>query len=64
VRRTSLGSLSEANYVFDAQLITPIIEGLAKEAIPLESDPKIKAIGRQLTQLPQFIDQISIKSRG
>ena len=49
VRRTSLGSLSEANYVFDAQLITPIIEGLAKEAIPLESDPKIKAIGRQLT---------------
>jgi hypothetical protein len=48
VKRTSLGSLSEASYVFDSQLIAPIIQQLAEKAIPLETDPKLKAIEKQL----------------
>jgi hypothetical protein len=48
VKRTSLGSLSEASYVFDSQLITPIIQQLAEQAIPLETDPKLKVIEKQL----------------
>lgn len=48
VKRTSLGSLSEASYVFDSELITPIIQQLAEQAIPLETDPKLKAIEKQL----------------
>jgi len=48
VKRTSLGSLSEASSVFDSQLITPIIQQLAEQAIPLETDPKFKNIGQML----------------
>lgn len=48
VRRTSLGSLSEASNVFDSQLIEPIIQQLAEKAIPLETDPKLKAIEKTL----------------
>jgi hypothetical protein len=48
LRRTSLGSLSEASYVFDSQLIAPIIQELSKKAIPLETDIKLKAIEKQL----------------
>src|SRR4030043_1222820 len=48
VKRTSLGSLSEAGSVFDSQLITPIIRQLAEQAIPLETDPKFKNIGQML----------------
>jgi len=48
VKRTSLGSLSEASDVFDSQLITPIIQQLAEQAIPLETDPKLKVIEKQL----------------
>jgi len=48
VKRTSLGSLSEASYAFDSQLITPIIQQLAEQAIPLETDPKLKVIEKQL----------------
>lgn len=48
VKRTSLGSLSEASYVFDSQLVAPIVQQLAEKAIPLETDPKLKAIEKQL----------------
>src|SRR4030043_1157274 len=48
VKRTSLGSLSEASYVFDSQLIAPIIQELAKKTSPLETDPKLKNIGQML----------------
>jgi len=48
VKRTSLGSLSEASYVFDSKLIAPIIQELAEKAIPLETDPKLKTIEKQL----------------
>jgi hypothetical protein len=48
VKRTSLGSLSEAGNVFDSQLIEPILQQLAEKAIPLESDSKLKAIEETL----------------
>lgn len=48
VKRTSLGSLSEASFVFDSQLIRPIIQQMAEQSIPLETDPKLKAIEKQL----------------
>ena len=41
--RTSLGSLSEAARVFDAQLIEPIIAELAERAKPLASAEELKA---------------------
>ena len=49
VKGTSLGSLSEASYVFDADLIAPLIKELAKKAIPLEKDPKLKSLQQALT---------------
>lgn len=48
VKRTSLGSLSEASSVFDSQLIAPIIQQLAEQAIPLEMDSKLKGIEQML----------------
>ena len=48
VKRTSLGSLSEASSVFDSQLIAPVIQQLAKQAIPLETDTKLKNIEQML----------------
>ncbi len=36
IRRTSLGSLSEASSVFDAELVRPIIAELAVQALPLD----------------------------
>jgi hypothetical protein len=48
VKRTSLGSLSEASSVFDSQLITPIIQQLAEQAIPLETDSRLKDIEQML----------------
>lgn len=48
VKRTSLGSLSEAGNVFDSQLIEPILQQLAEKAIPLEVDSKLKAIEETL----------------
>ena len=48
VRKASLGSLSEAGNVFDSQLIEPMLRQLAEKAIPLETDPKLKAIEETL----------------
>jgi hypothetical protein len=48
VKRTSLGSLSEAGNVFDSQLMEPILQQLAEKAIPLEVDSKLKAIEETL----------------
>ncbi len=48
VGRCSLGSLSEAGYVFDSELIAPYIQALAEEAIAIELDPKLKAIEKQI----------------
>jgi hypothetical protein len=48
VKRTSLGSLSEASNVFDSRLIAPILQQLAEQAIPLETDTKLKDIEQML----------------
>jgi hypothetical protein len=48
IKRASLGSLSEASYVFDSQLIAPLIQELAEQAIPLEMDHKFKSIEQML----------------
>jgi len=42
------GFLSEASSVFDADLIAPLIKELAKKAIPLEKDPKLKNLQQAL----------------
>lgn len=60
--RTSLGSLSEAARVFDAQLIEPIITELAQRAMPLAGHDELKALegltavdGSLLPALPKMV---------
>lgn len=48
IKGASLGSLSEASNVFDANLIAPLIKELANKAIPLEKDPKLKSLQQAL----------------
>jgi Transposase DDE domain len=42
--RNSLGSLSEASRVFDAELLQPLIAELAAQALPLQSGPQAEAL--------------------
>lgn len=49
VEASSLGSLSEAQGVFDAKLLKPLISELAHKAAPVEKDPKLKALQQTLT---------------
>jgi hypothetical protein len=44
IRRTSLGSLSEASSVFDAELVQPIIAELAAQALPLKRGREAEAL--------------------
>jgi len=44
IRRTSLGSLSEAASVFDAELVEPIIAELAAQAVPLKHGREAEAL--------------------
>jgi len=44
IRRTSLGSLSEAVSVFDAELVRPIIAELAAQALPLKQGREAEAL--------------------
>jgi hypothetical protein len=44
IRRTSLGSLSEATRVFDARLVEPIIRELAAQALPLKQGREAQAL--------------------
>jgi hypothetical protein len=44
LERTSLGSLSEAQGVFDAALVEPIIAELAQQAMPLKSGREAEAL--------------------
>src|SRR4030066_2009344 len=48
VKRKILGSLSEASNVFDSRLIAPILQQLAEQAIPLETDTRLKDIEQML----------------
>jgi Transposase DDE domain len=49
VPRASLGSLSEANRVFDAELLKGLIGELAERIKPLPHDPRLKDLGAILT---------------
>src|SRR5579862_1361452 len=44
IRRTSLGSLSEATGVFDAALLRPILRELAERAVPLSTGREAEAL--------------------
>ncbi len=48
LKSTSLGSLSEASHVFDAELLQPLIKDLATQALPLEKNPQLKALQQEL----------------
>ena len=48
VKKSSLASLSEAGTVFDSKLLAPLIKELADKSLPLETDPKLKNIQKQL----------------
>lgn len=48
VKSTSLGSLSEASHVFDAELLQPLIKELATQALPLEKNTQLKALQQEL----------------
>jgi hypothetical protein len=49
VPRASLGSLSEANRVFDAELLKGLIGELASQLKPLPHDPRLDDVGAILT---------------
>lgn len=49
INRTSLGSLSEAAHVFDANLLSPLIQELAQQAMPVETDPHLKRLEQTLS---------------
>jgi hypothetical protein len=52
IKQTSLGSLSEASDVFDAELLKPLLQELAGQALPREKDPELK----QIQQLIRAVD--------
>jgi hypothetical protein len=47
--RTSLGSLSEANRVFNADFFLPIIDELAGQCRPIQHDARLDQVGGMLT---------------
>ncbi len=71
VRRTSLGSFSEASRVFDAELLKPILEELGEELQPLGRDRRLAEIPKTLTlvdgtllsALPLLVQAMLLKER-
>ncbi|ODS29807.1 MAG: transposase IS4 family protein [Candidatus Scalindua rubra] len=63
IKRTSLGSMSEASHVFDPQLLTPIISELIQDANPLKFDNRFNKLkmtlvavdGTLLKALPKML---------
>ena len=63
IKRTSLGSMSEASHVFDPQLLIPIINELALDADPLTFDNRLNKLdmefvavdGSLLKALPKML---------
>jgi hypothetical protein len=49
VRRSSLGSLSEAARVFDSELVLGVIEELGQELRPIRNDPRLDGLGSIIT---------------
>ncbi len=48
IKRTSLGSMSEASHIFDPQLLTPIINELARDITPLRFDNHLDEFDMEL----------------
>ena len=48
-RRTSLGSLSESTEVFDPEKLQDVVAQLAKRAVPIASDPRLKDVQHIVT---------------
>jgi len=71
VRRTSLGSFSEASRVFDAELLQPILKELGGELQPLARDRRLSGIPQTLTlvdgtllpALPLLVQAMLLKER-
>jgi hypothetical protein len=71
VGRVSLGSLSEASRVFDAELLKPILEELAGQLQPLEQDQRLAGIpetitlvdGTLLSALPLLTEAVLLKEQ-
>jgi hypothetical protein len=71
LNQVSLGSLSEASRVFDAELLKPIIAQLGAQLQPLERDPRLADIpytltlvdGTLLSALPQLMQASLLKKQ-
>jgi len=71
VRRASLGALSEASRVFDAELRKPILEELGGELQPLGRDRRLAEIPKTLTlvdgtllsALPLLVQAMLLRNR-
>jgi hypothetical protein len=69
--RASLGSLSEASRVFDAELLKPIIEELGEQLTPLGRDRRLAEVpltltlvdGTLLSALPLLIQAMGLKEQ-
>jgi hypothetical protein len=72
--RASLGSLSEASRVFDAELLKPIIEQLGQQLEPLARDPRLSRLteagkiltlvdGTLLSALPRISEAVLLKGQ-
>lgn len=48
IKGASLGSLSEASHVFDAELLAPMIKDLAQKAMPVEKNSDLKELQQAL----------------
>lgn len=63
VTKTSLGALSEASYVFDPELLSPLMKEMASQVISQEKNPQLKQIyqsikavdGTLLPALPKML---------
>lgn len=69
--RASLGSLSEAATVFDAERLPEIIRELAQQLQPLHRDPRLKDVqqaltlvdGSLLSALPKLVQAVGLKAQ-
>jgi len=51
IKRTSLGSMSEASHVFDPQLLIPIINELVRDVTPLTLDDRLDEFDMELVSV-------------
>jgi hypothetical protein len=51
IKRTSLGSMSEASHVFDPQLLIPIINELVRDVTPLKLDDRLDEFDMELVSV-------------